>query len=226
MIFVEPEKRVRDQEIAHLAASIIKNERPPILMFALAGIHVLIEIGAVEFGQRVRVFRKMCRHPVHDDCDSRLMTFVDEVAQFVRCSVAAGRRIIICNLIPPGAFKRMLCDREQFDVGVTHLQHIGQQRLGQLEITQWPISFFRLPLPRTEVNFVNADRTLRPLFRTAPRHPIRIAPLISLQIVNQRRCRCSVLIKKRERIALEQKRAGLRPNLEFVMGAFLDARQK
>src|SRR5205823_7205420 len=29
VIFVEPEKRVRDQEIANLAASIIKNERPP-----------------------------------------------------------------------------------------------------------------------------------------------------------------------------------------------------
>ncbi len=52
MIFVEPEKRVSDQKIPHLVAAIIENERAPILLLALARIHVLKEMGAVKLGQR------------------------------------------------------------------------------------------------------------------------------------------------------------------------------
>ena len=118
---------MRDQEIAHFVAAEVKNERAPILMLALARIHVLVEIGAVEFGQPVRVLREMRRHPIHDHADAGLMTFVDEMTELVRRSEAAGRRVIICDLITPRTFERMLRDRHQLDVGVTHLEHVRQQ---------------------------------------------------------------------------------------------------
>ena len=67
----------------------------------------------------------------------------------------------------------------------------------------------------------------RPIFFPARFHPLAVAPFVALEIVNQRRrFDCPMLIEKRERIALEQKRAGLRANLELVMRAFADARQK
>src|SRR5206468_4701800 len=61
VIFVEPEKPVADEKIAHLVAAVIENERAPILMLALTGVLVLVEVGAVELGQRVCVLRKMRR---------------------------------------------------------------------------------------------------------------------------------------------------------------------
>ena len=135
VIFVEPEKRVCDQEITDFVATEIKNERPPILMLALARVHVLVKIGPVEFRQRVRIFRKMRRHPIHDHCDSGLVTFVDEMAELVRISVATRRREIIRDLIAPRTFKGMFRYRQQLDMRVTHLEHVRNQRLDQFEIT-------------------------------------------------------------------------------------------
>ena len=80
MIFVEPEERVPDQEITHFVAPIIKDERPPILMFSLARVHVFIEIGAIKLGQCMRIFRKMRRHPIHNYAGAGLMALVDKMA--------------------------------------------------------------------------------------------------------------------------------------------------
>ena len=80
MIFVEPEKRVADEEITHFVARVIKDERAPILMFSLPRVHVFIEIGAIKLGQRMRIFRKMRRHPIHDHADVGLMALVDKMA--------------------------------------------------------------------------------------------------------------------------------------------------
>ena len=63
MIFVEPEEGVRGQEIAHFVAAEVEDQRAPILVLALARIGVLVEIGAVELRQAVRVLRKMRRAP-------------------------------------------------------------------------------------------------------------------------------------------------------------------
>ena len=128
MIFVEPEKRVGDEEIAHLVAAKIENERAPILVLALARVHVLVEIGAVEFGEPMGVLREMRRHPIHDHADAGLMAFIDEMAEVIWRAEAAGRRVIICDLITPRTFERMLGHRQQLDVRVTHLEHIRQQR--------------------------------------------------------------------------------------------------
>ncbi len=76
------------------------------------------------------------------------------------------------------------------------------------------------------MHFVNTDCAFRPIAFAARFHPLVIAPGVALEIVNKRTCRFTVLIEKRERIALEQKRAGVSANLEFVMRALLHAGQK
>ena len=58
VIFVQPEKRVRQQKILHFRAAVIENQRAPIGMRALARIGVLVEMRAVEFRQAVRVGRE------------------------------------------------------------------------------------------------------------------------------------------------------------------------
>ena len=158
MIFVEPEERVRDEEIAHFVAAEVENERAPILVLALARIGVLVEIRAVEFREAMRVLRKMRRHPIHDHADAGLMTAIDEMAELVRSSEAAGRRVITRHLITPRTFERMLRDRQQLDVGVAHLEDVRQQRVRELEVTEGTIAFLRLAPPRAEMHLVNAER--------------------------------------------------------------------
>ena len=63
-------------------------------------------------------------------------------------------------------------------------------------------------------------------FVAARFHPFAVAPLIAVEIVNQRRRFLAPLIEKSERIALQQKRAGVRADLEFVVRAFRHARQE
>ena len=101
MIFVQPEQRIADEEIAHLVPAKIENERTPILLFALAWVHVLVEIGAVELREGVSIFREMGWHPIHNHADAGLVARVDEVTQFVWRAEAAAGRIIIGDLITP-----------------------------------------------------------------------------------------------------------------------------
>jgi hypothetical protein len=77
VIFVEPKERVADEEIADLVAAEIENQRAPILVLALPRIHVLVKVGAVELGERMRVLREMRRNPIHDHADAGLVAFVD-----------------------------------------------------------------------------------------------------------------------------------------------------
>src|SRR5213076_903528 len=116
----------------------------------------------------------MRRHPVHDHAYAGLMTFVDEMTKVVRRTKPAGGRVIICDLITPGAFEGMLRDRQQLDMRVAHLEHVRQQRLGELEITEMTISFLSFASPRAQVHFINTDGTSRPVARPARFHPSAI----------------------------------------------------
>ena len=53
-------------------------------MLALARIGVLVERGAVEVRQAVRVLGKVRRHPVDDHADARLVAAIDEVHEVLR----------------------------------------------------------------------------------------------------------------------------------------------
>src|SRR5439155_2812082 len=75
VIFVEPEERIADKKIPHFITAKIKNKGAPVLVLALARIHVFIEVRAIEFSQGVRVLWKMRRHPSHDHANTGLMTF-------------------------------------------------------------------------------------------------------------------------------------------------------
>src|SRR4029078_8270645 len=99
VILVEPEERIGDEEIAHFVAAEIKNERAPVLVLALARVHVCVEIGSVKRGETVRVFRKMRRHPIHDHADATLMAAVDKMPELIRVTEATSGWVIICDLI-------------------------------------------------------------------------------------------------------------------------------
>ena len=63
VVLLEPEQRVRQQEVADLVAAVVEDQRAPVLMLALPRIGVLVERGAVEPREAVRVLRKVSRAP-------------------------------------------------------------------------------------------------------------------------------------------------------------------
>jgi hypothetical protein len=83
MELAEPVERVREQEVADLAAAVVEDERAPIGMLAAARVFVLVQRGAVETPQREVVARKVRGHPVHDHADAGAVQMVDEVAKVV-----------------------------------------------------------------------------------------------------------------------------------------------
>ena len=101
MVLVEPEKRVRDQVVYDLVAPVVEDQRPPVRVRALTGIGVFVQMRAVEFGESKRVAREMGRCPVKNHAEARAMAPVNELHEFVRRSVAAGRSVVADGLVAP-----------------------------------------------------------------------------------------------------------------------------
>ena len=195
-------------------------------MLALPRVRVLVEVGAVEVDEPVRVTRKVRRHPVEDHADAATVEMVHKGHELPWFPVATRGGEVANGLITPRAVEGVFHHGQELDVGETHLADIVRELVRQLAIVEEAIAPLGYAPPRTEMHFVDRHRRLRPFFLAPLFHPIGVAPRIAFQIVNERRCRFSVLIKKRERIALEQERAGLRTNLEFVMRVLTNVRQK
>ena len=63
VVLLEPEERVRQQEVADLVAAVVEDERAPVLVLALPRIGVLVERRAVEAREAVLVLRESARAP-------------------------------------------------------------------------------------------------------------------------------------------------------------------
>src|SRR5439155_26083014 len=113
-------------------------------------------------------------------------TWVDEMTEFIGGAEPPGRRVITGDLITPRAFERMLGDGQQFDVGVTHFHRVRDQSLRQFKIAKVAVLFVGPAPPRTEVHFVNADCASWPIPSPPRFHPLGVAPLITVKIVNER----------------------------------------
>ena len=78
VVLLEPEERVAQQEAADLVAPVVEDQRAPVQVLALARVLVLVERGAVEAREAVRVLREVAGHPVEQHADARLVAGVDE----------------------------------------------------------------------------------------------------------------------------------------------------
>ena len=77
---LEPVERVREQEVPHLVAAEVEDERAPVRVLAAARVGVLVERGPVEARERPVVAREVRRHPVEEDADPAPVERVDERA--------------------------------------------------------------------------------------------------------------------------------------------------
>ncbi len=156
VVVVQPEQAVGGEEIAHLVAAVVEDERAPVGVLTLARVAVFVEVRAVEIRQAVGVLREMARHPVEDHADAALVALVHEIAELVRVAEPAGGRVVIRDLIAPRAVEGMLGHGHEFDVGETHLDHVIDEMIGQFAVGQRAVVILGHALPTARVDLVDA----------------------------------------------------------------------
>ena len=84
VVLVEPEQGVGDQEVDDLGALVVERVRVPERDLPLAGVGVLVEVGAVELGEAVRVGGEVGGDPVEDHPDAPAVQGVDQEHEVLR----------------------------------------------------------------------------------------------------------------------------------------------
>src|ERR1700693_6538626 len=90
----------------HLAPAQIVDRGVPLLVKSLARIGMLVERGAIEVGQSVRVGGKVSRHPVEDHAGARVVAAIDEAGERVRLAEVGVGREFTEYLVGPGGAGR------------------------------------------------------------------------------------------------------------------------
>ena len=180
MVLAQPVERVRDQEVAHLVAAEVEDERAPVGVRAPARVLVLVERSPVEARERELVAGEVRRHPVEDDADPGLVERVDERAELVRLAHRRLRRVEARHLIAPRARERVVHHRHELDVGEAEVVRVGDELLGEL-----------LPAepqpPRLGMHLVRRDRLLQRIEGAAALEPVVVRPLVPRAV--DARCR-------------------------------------
>ena len=215
MELLDPEMRVVDQEAGNLVAAEVVDQRAPVGVAALARVGVLVEAGAVEAGQPMRVVGEVAGGPVEDHADTRRVKAVDEVAEVVGRAEPAGRREEPDRLVAPRTLEGMLGHRQQLDVGEAEIGDVRHEPFGDLAIAELaPVLAAR---PRTQMHLVDADRAVVPAGVAAPRHPGIVAPGETLGRDDHARGLGRALHGEGQRIGLVgQPRAVAAPQRELV----------
>jgi len=164
VVLVEPEEGAGDEVVLNFVAAVIVDEGAPVGMGALAGVFVLVEVSAVEAGQAVIVAGEMSGSPVEKDADAGGVAGVDEEHEVGGGAVAGGGGEIAEGLVAPGGVEGMLHDGEKFDMGIAHLEDVGNELCGEFAVGEPAIVFAGDAAPGAEMNFVDGDGGLDPVF--------------------------------------------------------------
>ena len=146
-VALQPEQRVGDEEVRHLDAAVVVDQRAPVEMAALHRVGVLVERGAVEVSEPVRIVGEMPRHPVEQHAEALAVAGVDQRGEIRRRAEPAGRREQPGRLIAPRAVERMLRHRHQLDVGEAQVGGIGRKLFRQLAVGEPAAAFVGLSPP-------------------------------------------------------------------------------
>ena len=178
MIFLQPEKCIRNEEAQHFVASEVEDERAPIAVLALARIGMLVESGSIEVSETVRVLREMRRHPIDDHSDSVEVALIHEIHEVVRRAESRCGREVADHLVSPRSGKRMFRRRQQFDVRIPQPLHIFDQLKSEFAISG-PFAVWSAQ-PTLQMEFIDGHWLVQIVLAGAPLHPFAIAPLVIL----------------------------------------------
>src|SRR5258705_10142138 len=179
-------------------------------------------MGAVEFGEAVRVARKMRGSPIEKDAEARVVAAIDKVHEIGGSAVAAGGGKIADGLVAPGAVEGMLHDGEQLDVGIAEFLYVGDELIAQFAIGEPAAAFFWDAAPGAEMDFVDGDGFLEPIRLGALGNPRGVIPLIGIQVGDDRTGLRAQLGAEGVGIGLERDHVSVgADDFVFVDGAFI-----
>ncbi len=176
MVAIHPVVGAGGEERLDLVPTEIEDMALPVRMPPLLGISVFVERGPVEAAKGEVVRGKVTRNPVEHDADASLMEGVDESHEVGRQAEPGGGSKETGRLVAPASVERILHDREEFNVGETHLVQMVGQRLGELGPRQASIGLGMAP--RAHVHLVHRDRSIVALQRGPVPHPFAVTPLV------------------------------------------------
>ena len=195
VVLAQPVERVREQEVAHLVAAEVEDQRAPVGMRAAARILVLVERRPVEARERELVAREVRGHPVEDDADPGLVERVHERPEVIRLSHRRDGRIEAGHLVAPGPRERVVHHRQELDVREAEIAHVGDELLGELPPAE-------PQPPRLGVHLVDRDRLLQLVEAPAPLEPAVVGPLVARAVDPRGRLRRDLRMEG-ERVGLQ-----------------------
>ncbi len=157
-VALHPEQRVGHEEVRHLDAAVVVDQRAPVEVAALHRVGVLVKRGAVEPPEPVRIVGEMPGHPVEQYAEALAVAGVDQHREIFRRAEAACWREQPGRLVAPRAVERMLGHRHQLDMGEAHVGGIIGQLLRQFAIGEPARAFIRIAPPRAEMHLVDRHR--------------------------------------------------------------------
>ena len=224
VIDIKPKHRVGNQKTADFRATQVKVERAPFEVFRLQLVLRLKQVFPVEAGQAVVVLAKMPRHPVQQHAQSPFVGPVDEVHEILRRAVATGHRVVTGLLVAPGHVERMLCHRQQLQMGVAHLHRVVDQRMRQFPVVQERA--VRTAPPGAQMHFVNVERPRIDRVFPLSGEPGVVGPLEITGVYHPGRGARPQFGRKSERVGFDADLAGLVLNRIFVKRTGADARHE
>src|SRR6266849_3210280 len=186
VVLVEPEEGVGDEIVLNLIAAVVVDQRSPVGMRALAGVGVLVEMGAIELGEAVGVAGEVGGSPIQENADAGTVTTVDEFHQFGGRAVAAGGGEVAKGLVAPGAIVGVLHAGKELDVGVPEFFDVGDELVAKLAVSEPAVVVVWDAAPGAKMDFVDRDRRFEPVFLGALLHPRGILPLVGVEVGNYR----------------------------------------
>ena len=178
MELLDPVQGAGQQEVFHLVAAEVEDQRAPVEMLALAGVGVFVQWLAVEPGQTGNVLGEVRRYPVKNYANVVLVAVINEVAEIIRGAEAAGRRVVTAGLVTPGGVVGVLGDRQQLDMAEAHVLGVVHQLPGRFPVVQ-ELAFGAAP-PRTQMDFVDGHRLVQPVGGFTLLQPLGVAPRVGV----------------------------------------------
>ncbi len=208
MVLPQPEEGVGRQVVADLVAAVVEDERTPVRVASLPGVGVIVEVGAVEVAEAVRVFGEVGRDPVDDDAYPRRVEGVHQFLEVVRRPETVGRGIEAERLVAPRAVEGVLRRRQELDVGVAHLGDVRYELVGQFLVGE--VGSVLTAAPGTKMDFVGRHRGVEGVFGLPVPHPLFVPPLVSVEGVDYGAGAGQLLGQETKRVGLEGQKVAVR----------------
>ncbi len=177
VIGLHPEQRRGQEEIGHLVAPKVEDQRAPVAMFALARIGMFVQMRAIEKGEPRKILGEVRRDPIEDHAHAFLVEVVHEELEIFGRSEPAGGREVPGGLVSPRTIEGMFGDGQELHMGEAGFLHVFGEFGRQFAVVQEALVVFRNAGPGTQVDFVDGDRLAQRIDGLACVHPVGVVPL-------------------------------------------------